>query len=120
MTAVSERVCGRCERKNSERALVCELCGTLLARERASEAPHAVVTAGAPAVPISFPGPTDSHARREPWIFLGVGLLAAPIFGTAPILGFMAWFLSALVHEMGHAAFAWLCGMPAFPAIALD
>jgi hypothetical protein len=32
----------------------------------------------------------------------------------------MGWFLSALVHEMGHSASAWLMGMPAFPAIRLD
>jgi hypothetical protein len=30
----------------------------------------------------------------------------------------MGWFLSSLVHEMGHAGFAWLCGMPAVPAIS--
>ena len=32
----------------------------------------------------------------------------------------MGWFLASLVHEMGHAAMAWLFGSPAFPAISLE
>jgi len=31
----------------------------------------------------------------------------------------MGWFLESLVHEMGHAAAGWLCGMPSIPAISL-
>lgn len=60
------------------------------------------------------------RAQLEPWMFLGLGALTGPVFGLTPLLGYMGWFLASLVHEMGHAAFAWLCGMPAFPAIALD
>lgn len=56
---------------------------------------------------------------REPWIFLGFGLLSAPAFAWTPLLQYMGWFLASLVHEMGHAALAWLCGMPAIPAISL-
>jgi hypothetical protein len=57
--------------------------------------------------------------RREPWVFLGLGLLTAPVFAWTPLLQYMAWFLASLVHEMGHAGLAWLCGMPAIPAISL-
>jgi hypothetical protein len=55
----------------------------------------------------------------EPWTYLTIGLATAPIFAWTPILQYMGWFLASLVHEMGHAAFAWLCGMPAVPAISL-
>lgn len=53
-------------------------------------------------------------------MYLGIGLVTAPIFALTPLLNYMGWFLASLVHEMGHAAFAWLCGMPAMPAISLD
>ncbi|MCE9638237.1 MAG: hypothetical protein K8T90_21245 [Planctomycetes bacterium] len=51
------------------------------------------------------------------WI---VGGALAPLFAATPILQYMAWFLSSLVHEMGHTAVAWLMGCSAFPAIRLD
>lgn len=41
------------------------------------------------------------------------------MFALTPILQYMGWFLASLVHEMGHAGFAWVCGMPAIPAISL-
>jgi hypothetical protein len=61
----------------------------------------------------------DTDIGRTPWIYLAIGLATAPVFAWTPILQYMGWFLSSLVHEMGHAAFAWLCGMPAMPAISL-
>ena len=60
-----------------------------------------------------------TSAESEPWRYLGLGLITAPLFAL-PIVGFMGWFLAALVHEMGHASVAWLCGMPAIPAISLE
>ena len=74
----------------------------------------------APAFADSRSGPREeANADREPWIYLGIGALTAPIFALTPLLGYMGWFLASLVHEMGHAGFAWLCGMPAFPVISL-
>lgn len=61
----------------------------------------------------------DRREGREPWIYLAIGLATAPVFALTPILSYMGWFLASLVHEMGHAAFAWTCGMPAVPAISL-
>ncbi|MDZ4774601.1 MAG: hypothetical protein SGI72_15850 [Planctomycetota bacterium] len=61
----------------------------------------------------------ESTPTWEPWLYLAIGLVTAPVFALTPILKYMGWFLSALVHEMGHAAVAWLCGMPAIPAISL-
>lgn len=60
-----------------------------------------------------------SGSAWEPWLFLGIGLVTAPVFALTPILKFMGWFLASLVHEIGHAAVAWLFGMPAVPAISL-
>ena len=62
----------------------------------------------------------DEYSSLEPWLFLAIGLVTAPAFAFVPIVSFMGWILSALVHEMGHCAAAWLCGMPAFPAISLE
>ena len=62
---------------------------------------------------------TEPAERAETWIYLGIGAVTAPIFALTPLLGFMGWFLSSLVHEMGHTAVAWFFGMPAFPAISL-
>jgi hypothetical protein len=61
-----------------------------------------------------------ARAPFEPWLYLAIGLATAPIFAWTSLLNYMGWFLASLVHEMGHAAFAWLCGMPAVPAISLD
>lgn len=62
----------------------------------------------------------DEYSPLEPWLYLGIGLLTAPALAFVPIVSFMGWFLSSLVHEMGHTAAGWLCGMPAFPAISLE
>ncbi|MBK7643781.1 MAG: hypothetical protein IPJ19_12170 [Planctomycetes bacterium] len=62
----------------------------------------------------------DEYSGVDPWLYLGLGLVTAPVLAFLPVLSFMGWFLSSLVHEMGHACAAWLCGMPAFPAISLE
>jgi hypothetical protein len=113
---------------------VCGLCGELLRRPpRRSEAqlgsapptaPRASTLAAAHATsaPGLEPSFTDEvqESPHAPWIYLALGALTAPVFALTPLLGFMGWFLASLVHEMGHAGFAWLCGMPAFPAISLE
>jgi hypothetical protein len=65
------------------------------------------------------PSADAASSNTEAWRYLGLGLITAPVFAL-PIVGFMGWFLAALVHEMGHASVAWLCGMPAIPAISLE
>lgn len=62
----------------------------------------------------------DAYSGLEPWVYLALGLLLAPGLALLPIVQYMGWFLSSLVHEMGHCTAAWLCGMPAFPAISLE
>jgi hypothetical protein len=84
-----------------------------------STAAPTALTMRAPLALRAKPGDRASASRSEPWIFLAIGLVTSPIFAWTPFLGFMGWFLASLVHEMGHAAFSWLCGMPAVPAISL-
>jgi hypothetical protein len=115
------QACPACGRENPDGALVCALCGEVLRRVHAlaprASAPPApteprFVDPIAPVEPASDP--------REPWLYLGIGAITAPVFALTPLLGFMGWFLASLVHEMGHAAVAWLFGMPAVPAISLE
>lgn len=121
MTQVLEQACVQCGRSNAESALLCGLCGNVLRHEsRTARIPPPVV---APIVERAQATRADDRAsapsRSEPWLYLGIGLVTAPIFAWTPILQYMGWFLSALVHEMGHAAISWFCGMPAIPAISL-
>ncbi len=119
MLPVLELACARCGRPHDEQALVCALCGNLLRREKTSIASATSSDSGA-SVPEEVPDSAEARrARLEPWLYLALGLVTAPILARTPLLQYMAWFLAALVHEMGHAAFAWLCGMPAVPAISL-
>lgn len=104
---------------------MCCLCGELLrraerTREPAAPAPRVSVLAAVGHRPERATPPAAAREAREPWLFLALGALTGPVFGLTPLLEYMGWFLASLVHEMGHAAFAWFCGMPAFPAIALD
>ena len=64
--------------------------------------------------------PALRDPKQTALAFLAVGLLLAPVFTFTPILGFMGWFLGALVHETGHTVIAWAAGCPAFPAISLQ
>ncbi len=126
--------CPSCGRPHAEDALVCALCGQLLKHAQRSSAPSALGVPGAPSSSQTHLSPTtvsvdDCEGREgreargaasEPWVFLGIGLVTAPVFALTPMLGYMGWFLASLVHEMGHAAVAWLCGMPAVPAISLE
>lgn len=133
MTTLVESKCRKCGRPHAEDALTCSLCGELLRKApRVSAALASNVSSGsqnvatAPARTLELDPVERALAARnvpsspwQPWRFLALGLVSAPIFGLTPILQYMGWFLASLVHEMGHAALAWLCGMPAIPAISL-
>lgn len=112
--------CPRCGREDDPRALACALCGELLRRPAltppsADEIARARVTPQTSTMAAARPAPS---AAREAWFYLGLGLVLAPVFTLTPLLGFMGWFLASLVHEMGHSALAWACGMPSIPAIS--
>jgi len=134
--------CARCGRAPVADERICGLCGSLLrvdasaARPLAEPAPtRSATTPTASASPPIPSAPTTSFdrvsaalaererheresSRHAPWGYLALGLATAPVFAWTPILQYMGWFLASLVHEMGHAALAWTCGMPAIPAIS--
>ncbi|MFH0944448.1 MAG: hypothetical protein V2A76_04550 [Planctomycetota bacterium] len=69
-------------------------------------------------------GPRETQKPRilglpPSWFFLAAGAILSNLFAL-PVLSFCGWFIASLAHEMGHSLAAWLCGMPAFPAIRLD
>lgn len=121
MLGTQELNCSRCGRAHDETTLVCSLCGQMLKRAPANRARDSA--AQEPPSP-AWSAPVESRADEprslEPWLYLGLGLLTAPIFAITPLLKFMGWFLSSLTHEMGHSAMAWLFGMPSMPAISLE
>jgi hypothetical protein len=119
MATAAVQSCPRCRRPCAEGEFVCGLCGELLRRPQRSVKPPARAEV-VEEVPTEVPRASSGRAELEPWLYLGMGALTAPLFAWTPFVGFMGWFLASLVHEMGHAAFAWFCGMPAVPAIALD
>lgn len=54
----------------------------------------------------------------RPWPALMIGLAAFPVAKLLWIPNYVFNFLTTLVHECGHAAFAWLMGMPSIPTIS--
>ena len=113
--------CPRCGREDDGRALACAMCGELLRRAptappgREGPAPAPRTT---PPATLASPAADERAESRRAWTYLGLGLVLAPVFTLTPLLGFMGWFLASLVHEMGHSALAWLCGMPSIPAVS--
>jgi hypothetical protein len=120
MTSAAVQSCPRCRRPCAESEFVCGLCGELLRRRPQRSAKPVETVKVVEVEPTEAPHGASAREKFEPWIYLGLGALTAPVFALTPFVGYMGWFLASLVHEMGHAAFAWFCGMPAFPAIALD
>jgi len=125
MSPTAQLACPRCARPHAEHSRACELCGQLLrtpatAAVTAPAAPAPAATVLARPAPAARALPFAAAPDRSPWIYLALGLATAPLFAATPLVRFMGWFLASLVHEMGHAAYAWLCGMPAVPAISLE
>lgn len=122
MDSAVSSACPRCGRTTVDGARMCGLCGSLLRADAASQ-PAAIGTPPIPVDPVEAALAERARLERDasrhaPWGYFALGLATAPVFALTPILQYMGWFLASLVHEMGHAAFAWACGMPAFPAIS--
>jgi hypothetical protein len=63
---------------------------------------------------------TESNvALIAPWIYLVLGLVCVPVFALVPMLETFGALITSVVHEIGHAAIAFLCGMPAVPQISI-
>ena len=116
-----KQTCDSCSCRNDADALVCSLCGKLLRKEQEPSSGNG----GAPAVrkgsptKTSVPAPGSSLSSKTvmgipvPFLYLFLGAVLAPVFLLHPILGYMGWFIEALVHEMGHTLAAWFFGCPA-------
>jgi hypothetical protein len=102
MIARMKVACPECGYRNGVGEMGCGFCGRVL--ERAPAPPEIIVRA---------------PRSREPLLYLGIGLLLAPVFTFAPVLQFMGWFLGSLCHETGHCVLGWLAGCPSVPAISL-
>jgi len=80
------------------------------------------------AAAVEVPAPAVAAARHvlgsprapTPYAVVAIGIALAPVFGLTPILRYMGWFLTSLVHEIGHCVAAWVFGSPAYPAIRID
>jgi hypothetical protein len=108
------RDCLECGKKNVAWAAVCALCARPLRH---------VATPVEPAVSVPVSAARVLHAASRapsPYVVVAIGAALAPVFGLTPILQYMGWFLTSLVHEMGHCVAAWLFGSPAYPAIRID
>lgn len=106
----------------------CPRCGVIYAkaRPRRLAAPPEEPAAGAEAASLELPpvpgarwmGEADD-ARRELLIRTvappAALLLAWAMVASAPGHALLRTFLTMWVHELGHAAIAWLCGYGAFP-----
>ena len=57
-----------------------------------------------------------SVVRREAWVALAAGLIAAVVLIAFPFSRWLLHFFSVLVHEFGHALFGWLFGYPSIPS----
>ena len=95
----------------------CPLCGHLFRSAQEGCVPDPLPPAHV-VVPVAE---VEAVAKLDPGLrYLAVGVLLAPVFALTPLLQYMAWFLSALAHELGHSAVAWFFGSPSVPAIRLD
>jgi hypothetical protein len=94
-------ICPECGHANHPDAPRCDACGRR----------------GESALP---PAPPLVERRDRPLAYLGIGAALAVAFTLTPLLKYMGWFLTSLVHEAGHCAAAWAMGCPSIPAIRLD
>src|SRR5258705_8248603 len=103
MATSTELRCAGCGRPHASTDLLCGRCGKLLPRPRsassraASAKPSVASFAVQPRADAPAPSAIPAQRERlEPWLYLGIGLVTAPVFALTPFLGFMGWFLASL------------------------
>ena len=119
------------------RQIRCKRCATVMRVPTAEPKPTLVLpgprpTLG-PVAPVAPQRPTKSKGKgkgkkkvrgwggvaRDAWVALGVGLGLAVVALAVPLIGFVIHVLVVVIHELGHAATAWLLASPALPAFDL-
>ena len=100
-------LCPRCGFERRGKAAECARCGVVFSKVESPAPAPALVHRVAYGRAVLEP-----EARNA--LLIGAGLAA--IFLALPFLRFVLSYLTILVHELGHAIFAWLFGYPAIPA----
>jgi hypothetical protein len=123
MAPPARELCPRCGFERSDDAGECARCGVVFSKLGAPPVGAPPVDA-LPAEDPSADRPSVAHRVEyrhsvlEPEgrnaLLIGAGLAA--LFLAVPFLRFVLGYLTILVHELGHAIFAWLFGYPAIPA----
>ena len=111
--------CPACGYPNEPEDPACSLCGEVLARRRPAAPTPWIPRAPARAAPGDPSSEPSILGLPRPWFHLALGAPIALLLSWGP-LGFAGWFLTSLVHELGHTVVAWFLGSPAYPAIRLD
>ena len=123
--------CPRCRYENAPESPACNLCGELLREGAGVPAPPPMIPgAPAPLTPAVESAPQFRSAVQpsppgwkerlaHPWASIGVGLLAVPVAKALWIPNYVFNFLTTLVHECGHALFAWGVGRPSIPSVSI-
>jgi hypothetical protein len=80
---------------------------------------------GKPAAPPVTAGEGQPRAEPQPvdleaWVSLGLGAVIALVVLLVPFLSHIFGTLSVLIHEIGHAATAWILGHAALPQFDLQ
>ncbi len=64
-------------------------------------------------------GSPQASTKRQKWGWMALGFCMALVLSFSVFPRWIFGILSVLIHEMGHAAFAWLFGRPAIPSLDL-
>jgi hypothetical protein len=92
--------------------------------ERPAPAPR-VLEAASPAkrvprvAPVEAPATGWRRALRHPAAAFVIGLAVFPVSKALFLPNYVFNFLTTLVHEIGHCAFAWFMGMPSIPGVSI-
>lgn len=120
--------CGAALKSPGAACPVCEGAAFLEIEPPAAAREPAALQAPSPAAPPARrrtegrPEPEPPRWRkvlRHPAAAFGIGLAAFPLSKALFLPNYVFNFLTTLVHEIGHCAFAWFMGMPSIPGVSI-
>ena len=107
--------CPRCGANRLAALVECPRCGVIYAKAEARAAALQPAAAAAPEEAPDFEGGPALEASIRTWAVPAGLVCAFLLVSTGPGRAMVRIFLSMWIHELGHAAAAWLCGFPALP-----